>query len=76
MGCHALLQGLFLTQGSNLGFLHGRQFLYRLSHQGSPNSGTDKDIDMEWKVIPTFLLFLFKHKELMVNKEYAQRGVL
>ena len=31
--CHALLQGIFLTQGSNLGLLHCRQILYHLSHQ-------------------------------------------
>ena len=30
-GCHALLQGIFPTQGSNPGLLHCRQFLYRLS---------------------------------------------
>ena len=30
-GCHFLLQGIFLTQGSNLGLLHGRRVLYRLS---------------------------------------------
>ena len=36
VGCHALLQGIFLTQGSNLGLPHCRQILYRLSHQGSP----------------------------------------
>ena len=35
MGCHALLQGIFPTQGSNLGLLHFRQILYCLSHQGS-----------------------------------------
>ena len=34
MGCHFLLQGSFLTQGSNLGLLHSRQTLYHLSHQG------------------------------------------
>ena len=34
-GCHFLLQGIFLTQGSNLGLLHCRQILYCLSHQGS-----------------------------------------
>ena len=28
MGHHALLQGIFLTQGLNLGFLHCRQILY------------------------------------------------
>ena len=36
VGCHALLQGIFLTQGSNPGLLHCRQILYHLSHQGSP----------------------------------------
>ena len=30
---HALLQGIFLTQGSNPGLLHCRQVLYHLSHQ-------------------------------------------
>ena len=30
------LQGIFLTQGSNLGLLHCRQILYHLNHQGSP----------------------------------------
>ena len=32
-GCHALLQGIFPNQGSNLGLLHRRQILYHLSHQ-------------------------------------------
>ena len=36
VGCHFLLQGIFPTQGSNLGFLHCRHILYHLSHQGSP----------------------------------------
>ena len=36
VGCHSLLQGIFPTQGSNLGLLHCRQILYHLSHQGSP----------------------------------------
>ena len=36
MGCHFLLQGIFLTQGSNLGLPHCRQTLYCLSHQESP----------------------------------------
>ena len=35
-GCHSLLQGIFPTQGSNLGLMHCRQTLYHLSHQGSP----------------------------------------
>ena len=36
VGCHSLLQGIFPTQGSNLGLLHCRQILYHLSYQGSP----------------------------------------
>ena len=40
VGCHFLLQGIFLTQGSNpclLCLLHCRQILYHLSHQGRLN---------------------------------------
>ena len=33
---HALLQGIFLTQGSSLVLLRCRQILYCLSHQGGP----------------------------------------
>ena len=36
MGFHFLLQGIFLTQGSNLGLPHWKQTLYHLSHQGIP----------------------------------------
>ena len=32
VGCHALLQGIFPTQGSNPGLLHCRWILYHLSH--------------------------------------------
>ena len=32
MGCHFLLQGIFLTQGLKLGLLHYREILYHLSH--------------------------------------------
>ena len=37
VGCHAFLQGIFPTQGSNPGLSHCRQILYCLSHQGSPD---------------------------------------
>ena len=36
VGCYALLQGIFQTQGSNPGLPHCRWILYCLSHQGSP----------------------------------------
>ena len=45
VGCHALLQGIFTTQGSNPGLLHCRWILYCLSHQGSPRI-------LEWVAYP------------------------
>ena len=36
VGCHSLLQGIFLTQGLNLALPHYRQMLYHLSHRESP----------------------------------------
>ena len=36
VGCHALLRGIFPTQGSNPGLPHCRWILCHLSHQGSP----------------------------------------
>ena len=35
LACYSLLQGIFLTQGSNLGLPHCRQILYHVSHQRS-----------------------------------------
>ena len=35
-GICSLPQGIFLTQGSNLGLLHWKQIFYHLSQQGSP----------------------------------------
>ena len=36
MGCHSLLQGIFLTQVLNSGLPHCQKILYNPSHQGSP----------------------------------------
>ena len=45
VGCHALLQGIFLTQGSNPGLPHCKEILYQLSHKGSPRI-------LEWVAYP------------------------
>ena len=37
VGCHALLQGIFLTQGLNQRLLRCSQMLYPVSHLGSPD---------------------------------------
>ena len=36
VSCYSLLQGIFLTQGSNPSLPHCKQTLYHLSYQGSP----------------------------------------
>ena len=45
VGCHFLLQGIFPTQGSNLGLPHCRWILYQLSHKGIPRI-------LEWVAYP------------------------
>ena len=42
VGCHALLQGIFPTQGSNPGLPHCRWILYCLRHQVSSISCSNK----------------------------------
>ena len=41
MGSLSLLQGIFPTQGTNLGLQHCRQILYQLSRKGSPRETGD-----------------------------------
>ena len=63
MGCHSLLQGIFLTQGSNPGLLHCKQILYHLCHQGGTPSlsemgHTIKNQEEGASVIKTVEIFL------------------
>ena len=39
VGSLSLLQGIFLTQGSNPGLLHYRRILYQLNHKGIGGGG-------------------------------------
>ena len=48
VGCHALLQGIFPTQGSNPGLLHCREILYHLGNQRRPNQSILKEINPEY----------------------------
>ena len=47
VGCHFLLQGIFLTQGWNPCLLLCRQILYRLSHPGSLSANFLKEVFQE-----------------------------
>ena len=65
LGCHALLQGIFPTQGPNPGLPHCRQILYQLSHQGSPRV-------LEWAVYP-FTRGSFQPRN-QIKVSYAEGG--
>ena len=50
VGCHFLLQGIFLTQRLNPGLPHCSQILYHLSQQGSPKVGVTQCISLFLKL--------------------------
>ena len=54
VGSHSLLQGIFLTQGLNLGLLHCRGILYHLSHKEAPLLHSSKYLLSEE---PTYLIY-------------------
>ena len=56
VGCHALLQGILPTQGSNPGLPHCRWILYHLSHQNSPNPSLLEK--QTWNLLPYPLAWL------------------
>ena len=65
VGCHFLLQRIFLTQGSNLCLPHCRQMLYHLSHQGSkvtrPDESTlQRNVDREGRRVMSWTLKSFR----------------
>ena len=57
VGCHAILQGIFLTQGSNPGLPHCRRILYPLSHRGSLVIEGFPSFDIQFLYFPLFSLF-------------------
>ena len=62
--CHFFLQGIFMTQGLNLGLLHCRQILYWLSFQGSPWElfVLIYETTSKVRVVPVFVFFFFVAK--------------
>ena len=58
VGCHPLLQGIFPTQGSNLGLLHCRQILYHLSHERELSMGEKIALKWEKRIINSILIMI------------------
>ena len=82
VGCHALLQGIFPTQGSNPGLTHCRLILYRLSHQGSllvndkkyvMTSGGGHDMHFSSSFLKLFMLHNSCMDHLCVNSGINMR---
>ena len=63
VGCHALLQGIFPTQGPNPGLPHCRWILYHLRHQGIP---TYAIASLKPRYLAYFLIFHNLGLSLMV----------
>ena len=59
VGCHFLLQGIFLIQGLNLGIPHCRQTLYHLSHQGS--HFFPRDLRNNWYCLVSLFCFVYNY---------------
>ena len=63
VGSISLLQGIFLTQGSNPGLPHCRQILYQLSHKGSTlpppkkRNAHHKSIKFQFYLRPYWMLY-------------------
>ena len=66
VGCHALLQGIFLVQGLNTSLLHCRQVLYHLSHQTC--LGYHKIVHLHFKI--AFLSLLISVLPSVLSHEF------
>ena len=71
MGCHTRLQEIFLTQGSNPGFLHCKQIFYHLSHQGSPKLPRRPYIDNFTQPLFFFPKYL-SNKQILISREFIK----
>ena len=68
VGSLSLLQGIFPTQGLNLGLPHCRQILYQLSHQGSPGQVRWSGIPISLRIFQFVVIHTVKGFSV-VNKE-------
>ena len=77
VGCHALLQGIFLTQGSNSGLPHCRQIPCLLSHQGNPIIfSVNKPLLLVRKTLLTMRLCALKRRlQFKVGQSLKQQPV-
>ena len=72
MDCHFLLQGISLTQGSNLGLLHCRQILYYL------NGGLSTLVEFEFPALKakSYCLTCVGHTEACPHSLISAKVIL
>ena len=73
--CHALLQGIFLTQGLNPGLPHCWLILYHLSQQGSPEGIMLSEISQKKNGKHCMFSFLWGIKKAKPEKTASKRVV-
>ena len=76
VGCSFLLQGIFLTQGSNPGLLHCRWILYRLSRQGSQCYDSFRWTAKEFSQTYTFTFFICRRYSWSMQSKPLFRGTM
>ena len=88
VGCLALLQEFFPTQGSNPGLLHCRQILYCLRQQGSPqprvghlkkkkkNKPTNNWHKLKFSLIFSFYYVKFLYRIIIKNMLNSTRFII
>ena len=71
VGFHAILQGIFPTQGSNPCLPYCKQILYHLSHQGSPveyysanKKNKFESVEMRWMNLVSIIQQWISHKKI------------
>ena len=77
VGCHALHQGIFPTQGSHPGLPHCRWILYHFSYQGSPNLNKSWENIGQTSSCPNIsmkAIVVFKSIKIMKDKERPRNG--
>ena len=81
VGCHALLQRIFPTQGLNPGLPLCSRILHHLSHQGSPDKSRDKlllfRVISKWnKILRSFPCWLTQLDRLEEKQKETYRRML
>ena len=81
VGSHSLLQGIFLTQGSNPGLLHCRQILYHVSPQDTwpptnPTLGKEAERDLQGLFSLGISIFLVERRMELPHGETGEDSCL